>query len=69
MSIASTSFTTWTSFVCGAMSLSASRSTVPFRFESGGAFLKTFGRTVAICGRWFGVMIVAMMLPPKAGRV
>ena len=51
MSIASTSFTTWTSFVCGAISFSASASTWPFRFGSGGAFLKTFGRTVAICGR------------------
>ncbi len=29
----------------------------------------TLCRTVAICGRWFGQTIVAMMLPPKAGRV
>jgi hypothetical protein len=27
------------------------------------------GRTVAICGRWLEQRIVAMMLPPKAGRV
>ena len=29
----------------------------------------TPGRTVAICGRWSGQRIVAMMLPPNAGRV
>ena len=51
MSRASASFMTFTSFVCGAISFSASASTWPFRFGSGGAFLKTFGRTVAICGR------------------
>ena len=29
----------------------------------------TPSRTVAICGRTSGQMIVAMMLPPKAGRI
>ena len=31
--------------------------------------LNTLGRTEPICGRWFGEMISAKMLPPKAGRV
>ena len=69
MSTASGSRSVFTSFVCGAISLSASASTVPLRDGSGSPFLNTFGRTVAICGRWFGVMMVAMMLPPNAGRV
>ena len=43
--------------------------TSPFRESSRGAGFMTLCRTVAICGRWFGVTIVAMMLPPKAGRV
>ena len=29
----------------------------------------TPSRTVAICGRWSGLTIVAMMLPPNAGRI
>jgi len=32
-------------------------------------FLKTRGRTVDICGRREGQIIVAMTLPPKVGRV
>jgi hypothetical protein len=47
----------------------AIRSTVPLRTGSGVGTLKTPGRTVAI---WVGeslVMIVAMTLPPSAGRV
>ena len=45
------------------------RTTSPVRAASRGGTLKTPGRTVAI---WVGeslVMIVAMMLPPRAGRV
>ena len=42
---------------------------VPRRLSSGSGMGITPSRTVAICGRWFGVMMVAMMLPPKAGRV
>ncbi len=29
----------------------------------------TPSRTVAICGRWSGLMIQATMLPPNAGRI
>ena len=32
-------------------------------------FLNTLGRTEPICGRWFGEIISAKILPPKAGRV
>ncbi len=45
------------------------RITSPVRVSSRGGILNTPGRTVAI---WVGeslVMIVAMMLPPSAGRV
>ena len=34
-----------------------------------GSFCMTPGRTVAICGRKSGMAMVAMVLPPNAGRV
>ena len=39
------------------------------RASAAGAAAKTFGRTVAAWGRVQGETMLAMMLPPKAGRV
>ena len=41
----------------------------PFRPACTGAGRSECGLTVAICGRLSGVLMVAMMLPPAAGRV
>ena len=41
----------------------------PARPSTGAAGMVLRGRTVAICGRWSGHSMVAMMLPPMAGRV
>ena len=46
-----------------------SRTTMPDRVRSPGSACITLGRTVAICGRKPPLRMVAMMLPPKAGRV
>ena len=43
--------------------------TTAFLPASFGAFCITPGRTVAICGRKSGQAMVAMVLPPNAGRV
>ena len=45
-----------------------SRST-PVRDASAAGLRMTPSRTVAICGRVFGLTIVAIRLPPKAGRI
>ena len=39
------------------------------RVLSAGFMGMTPSRTVAICGHWSKLTIVAMMLPPKAGRI
>ena len=44
-------------------------STVPWRAGSGSRRRITPSRTLAICGRVLGLTMVAMMLPPKAGRI
>ena len=51
--------------VCGGMLFSMT----PSRPASRGGMPLDIGRTVAIWGRWFGVLMVAMILPPMAGRV
>ena len=43
--------------------------TVAFTPSTFGSFCITPGRTVAICGRKSGQAMVAMVLPPNAGRV
>ena len=43
--------------------------TPPLRLKSGAALGITPGRTVDICGRCSGHLMVAIRLPPKAGRV
>ena len=43
--------------------------TTPFRLVSGCRRFLTPGRTVAICGRCSVQIMVAIRLPPKAGRV
>ena len=43
--------------------------TSAFAPATGSFFCITPGRTVAICGRWLGQAIVAIVLPPNAGRV
>ena len=42
---------------------------VALRLGSGSGRRKTPSRTVAIWGRCSGLTMVAMMLPPKAGRI
>ncbi len=46
-----------------------SSTTRPVRDGSGGSAFITFGRTVAICGRYFLHKIVAIIFPPNAGRL
>ena len=41
----------------------------PVRPGSAAPIFMTPSRTVAICGRVSGLTMVAMMLPPKAGRI
>ena len=41
----------------------------PSRRLSSSGMTMTPSRTVAICGRCSGLMMVAMMLPPNAGRI
>lgn len=48
---------------------SATSETVPVRDVSRAGAANTPGRTVAIWGRWAGQTMVAMRLPPNAGRV
>jgi hypothetical protein len=50
------------------LSASSLSSFPPSPFPAAGGFI-TRGRTVDICGRCLGHRMVAMMLPPKAGRV
>ena len=41
----------------------------PSRRRSSSGMTMTPSRTVAICGRCSGLTMVAMMLPPNAGRI
>ncbi len=45
------------------------RSTTPVRLGSMAGMRMTPSRTEAICGRVFGLTIVATRFPPKAGRI
>ena len=45
------------------------RSTTPVRLASAAGMRMTPSRTVAICGRVFGLTIVATRFPPNAGRI
>ena len=52
-----------------ASSGSDSTKTAPVRAGSNAGARNTFGRTVPICGFVSGQILVAIRLPPKAGRV
>ena len=43
--------------------------TAPVRLSSASGITMTPSRTVAICGLCSGLTMVAMMLPPNAGRI